>query len=86
MTEEQLLAILDEKEGPSPAGDDILLGLKILRKYATGLRVIVAAEHDQIYSITPEEAASGGITREEVETLRDLGWFISDADNFSHFV
>ena len=84
MTEQEITDILGSELPSSQTKNDVLTGLNLLAKYTDG-EVIVAAEHDEVYSIPIYEAAENGITLEEVIQLRGLGWSESEG-SFHHFV
>ena len=54
-------------------GDNALTGLLIISKYIKDT-VLVAAEHDCIYSVGVDELIAAGITEEDVTTLRLNNW------------
>lgn len=64
-------------------GDNAFQGLVILSKYTQNL--IVAAEHDMIYSASIYELIELGITEKDCKNLRDLNWMIQ-CDTMACFV
>lgn len=47
---------------------------------------IEAAEHDIVYSVDVDKIVEAGISAEDTETLRILGWFIDEeTDSLAHF-
>ena len=67
------------------SGDNAMQGLLILQKYADG-DVILGAEHDKIYSISPEEAINNGLTEEDAIALFKLNWGINEYEDFYCYV
>jgi len=88
VTLEEFEAIFDDDEAVSISwdGDNAFEGLRIIRKYVPAEKdVLIAAEHDIIYSVTVESLIKGGITKDDVVALRDYNWMISD-DQVACFV
>lgn len=75
----------NERHPSLATGDDVFLGLQIVARYLP-TKVVVAAEHDYIYSARIDELAEAGITAEEVIELAQLGWSIEDHDALGHHV
>jgi hypothetical protein len=56
---------------------DFIEGLKTLQPYyRDGDGYYISAEHDQFYAYTTESP----MTAEDVQKMRDLGWFQPDQD------
>lgn len=65
-------------------GDNALKGLLILNKYFDN--VLIAAEHDKIYSVGVEQAIEKGITENDIIELAKLNWMLEDGECFACFV
>ena len=62
----------------------ILIGLQIVEKYLPNDGI--EADHDIIYSADVERLVEAGITIEDVESLRNHGWFVDESDSYiAHF-
>jgi len=84
MTVEELIAIFNEDSGRGCwVGDNAYQGLQIISKYTNSL--IVAAEHDIIYSEGIEQLINKGITKEDCIALNKLHWHI-ECDCLACFV
>ena len=77
MNYEEFEKIFDS-EDTDWTGDNALQGLLIISKYINHKDndLIVAAEHDIIYSVSIEDIIEAGITEEDVKQLRKLNWMI----------
>lgn len=61
-------------------GDEILEGLKILRKYG---ELEIAAQHDVLYAGTTEPL---GMSKQDVDAIESCGWHFDDEfDSWSIF-
>lgn len=73
MTQERFEQLFSETE-PKWEGDNNLQGLNIIANYFPN-NVLVAAEHDIIFSVSVDEIAPI-ITEEDCIALRKLNWMI----------
>ena len=78
MTEEKFLEIMDDEDGfdSSIEGDCNLAGFQIMAKYVD--KVIEGADHDIVYGPDLNDLIDNGITEEEVQKLRALGFHVED--------
>jgi ADP-glucose pyrophosphorylase len=84
ITREELINIMSN-EDTDWNGDNAFQGLQILSKYSDNL--IIAAEHDIIYSVDVDDVIEKGITKEDAIALRKLNWMIeSDVDCLACFI
>ena len=68
------------------AGCAVYLGLKIMSKYMGTADLIVAADHDIVYSVELQELLDGGITESDIIQLRKQGWHVSEFDTLAQYV
>lgn len=66
-------------------GCDVFDGLAIMRQYVNN-DLIVAADHDIVYSVEIQELIDGGINLGDVVQLGKLGWHVSEFDTLAHYV
>jgi hypothetical protein len=88
MTEERFREIFSADYTGQQEGDTIFQGLKIIEKYISPLKsdIIIAAEHDEIFSVDIAELITADISEEDIISLRNFGWRISERGGLSHFV
>lgn len=57
-------------------GDNFFQGLQIIAKYIDPMKedLIVAAEHDMIYSVEGQQLLDAGITDDDLVALAGLNW------------
>lgn len=67
-------------------GCDIFNGLKIISRYIPDAFLIVAAEHDIIYSVEVQELLDAGIKETDITQLSELNWHVSEFDSLAHYV
>ena len=65
--------------------DNALAGLKIIEKYLPK-NGIEGAEHDMIYSVDVETLVDAGISKEDVQMLHWLNWFVENDEYLGCFV
>jgi len=58
----------------------------IIAKYFKDETVLVAAEHDEIFSVGVGELIGRGITDENIHALAKLGWRVVSEDYLACFV
>lgn len=86
MTKEEFKKIMTECVPIAWEGDSALKGLNIIHKYLPDKTILVAAEHDIIYSVDVDELIDAGLTDEDANELRALNWGISEFDSLCCFV
>lgn len=71
-----------ENEDTEWSGDNALQGLFIISEYVDIKKrdILIYAEHDQIWSISVDEAIDSGMTLEDFNELRLLNWMIDEGD------
>ncbi len=86
VTEEEFLEFLDQETDRDIKGDKIYQGLKIMEKYIDPEKhdLIGHSEHDHIWFVDIKDLVKGGITKEDVIQLGELG-FMEDEDSLCHF-
>ena len=79
MTTEKFETIFEETVSKWE-GDNTFQGLQIIAKYIDPKKtdIIKGASHDIIYSVDPETLVEAGITEEDVISLAEYNWLISD--------
>lgn len=86
MDRERFEEIIDNTETNYGPGDNCLMGLNILAKYAPTKRVIADAEHDKIYTLEIDDFVEE-ISEEDAVKLATLGFGIDrDYNCLYHFV
>lgn len=87
MTNERFIEILSEDSG-SWRGDNAFKGLQIIAKYISPdeKSLIVAAEHDIIYSVDVDKLIEAGISEDDATALRQLNWMVEDDSYLACFV
>lgn len=91
MTEERFIEIF-EPEDYTPCKvstrDKAYKGLQIIAKYMDPDKhyIIVACEHDMLYSVQMEELIESGITEEDVMLLENLGWQFENETQLAHML
>ncbi len=88
MTRERLEQLFDTTQS-TRGGDGAFKGLTILAQYfdVNKTDIIVAAEHDEIYSVDVDDLLKSGISELDVQSLAENGWGIdTELDCLYHIV
>lgn len=83
ITKEEFLQIF-ESEHTCWEGDNAFQGLEIIARYTNN--ILTGASHDIIFSENITTLIDSGITRHDVESLKNLNWMIEDETYLACFV
>lgn len=76
----------DESIKSEWTGDNAYQGLNIIAKYfdTTKVEIITFASHDDLWSVSLDDAIHASITREDVIKLRKLNWSVDRENDCFH--
>jgi predicted exporter len=84
MKKKEIKSVMNDYAKRHVDGDTILQGLNLVARYLPNERVVRAAHDSMVISVKVDRLKEAGITREDVELLRDLDWSVNEWDVLYH--